>query len=60
VFIEILDVNDECPEFVDTYFDGLISSHDVYVVTSNSQKLVLSAVDSDIVSMGNIHMIWCN
>ncbi|XP_072039294.1 cadherin-23-like [Amphiura filiformis] len=48
VFVEILDVNDECPEFVNTAFTGLISSHDVYVVTSTSQRLVLSATDKDI------------
>ncbi|XP_072037582.1 cadherin-23-like [Amphiura filiformis] len=48
VFVEILDVNDECPEFVNSAFTGLISSHDVYVVTSSSQRLVLSAIDKDI------------
>ena len=51
MFIDIIDINDECPEFVNTSLAGVISSHDVYVVTSDSGRLVLTAVDKDIVSI---------
>ena len=51
MYIEILDENDNCPEFEMETLSGQISSQDVFVVTNDNLRLVLAATDSDIVSM---------
>ena len=51
VLIQILDVNDNCPEFPSS-LSGYISSQDIFVLTTNiTDRLILEAEDKDIVSL---------
>ena len=53
VLIQILDVNDNCPEFLSSSsLSGYISSQDVFVLTNNiADRLIIAAKDNDTVSM---------
>ena len=57
MYIEIVDENDNCPEFEMESLRGQISSQDVFVVTNDSLRLVLEATDSDIVSMNYFNKV---